>query len=207
MFPEEHRRLQTIMADPTTEDRLDQLVQLVDEDRYDEVLEILPELKPEAEETWFAGCLYGLELVCLRRLQRMDDFEERLESLVGDSETDSNLMLGAGILCSDLGSHELAENILEALCRQHPESHVPSFHLGLALARSDRHQEAIACYDESLQREYLHAPSYRHKALSLRKLDRVDEAATTLHQYLKLEADDAEAWTMLGAGRICWKRR
>jgi tetratricopeptide (TPR) repeat protein len=187
------------MNEVTTEARLARLVQLADDGRYQDVLDGLPELAHTEDEEWVEGCARGLELVCLKRLQHADRFAERYEALLKESEDKGNILLGAGILCSDMGIHELAETVLEVLCERHPESHIPTFNLGLVLSRSERHTDALRYYDQAIQREYRHAPSYRHKALSLRRLRRLDEAAIALSQLLKLEPEDGEAWTMLGA--------
>jgi tetratricopeptide (TPR) repeat protein len=186
------------MPDFMTEEQLHRLIALAKKGRYSDVLEALATCEIDPEEDRVLGGVAGLELVCLARQHDYDATGDRLDTLFKQAENRSNLLLGAGLLCSDLGVLDVAETLLTHLSQCRPESHVPSYNLGIVLAQADQHEEAVECYDQSLQREYRHAPSYQHKAVSLRLLGRLTEAATAYRQYLNLEPEDPEVWVTLG---------
>src|SRR5690606_20651148 len=98
-----------ISRDRSLNDALERAADLMEEGLYDEALDHLHALDPARLDSDARGARYGLELVCLYALEE-DEMAERLFGhLLIQYEDDPQVLLCAGIECSEFQEYGLAE--------------------------------------------------------------------------------------------------
>jgi tetratricopeptide (TPR) repeat protein len=148
---------------------------------------------------WFLSVWYQKHVAVLALLfkqpeRAIDCWERILAIRPNDTEALSTLAhLHAG-----QGRSAQALNILEQLVQQAPELSFNWFNLGFLQQESGQHQLALHSFDQAIARDEKSDRAYYGKALSLIKLDRVEEAVPLLKKNTELQAMSPYGWYQLG---------
>lgn len=167
------------------------LVLALNEDQVGEVTKILTEIESQlpAESTEYLLIKAANALI----QQRIDTC---LEILEGVMQKKSNLELAwrlkGAALCQAFRFEEAAEAYKQAI-KIHPESQ-SWFVLATILWRLGRHEQALAGFDELLQREPKSFEAHLGRSRCLTELDRTDEAFFSVNKALALQPDAAIGW-------------
>ncbi len=144
------------------------------------------------------GRAFALEIVALEELERFQDAEDLVIERMKEEGDNLAFVLAAGMEFSDLDADDHAEVFFRNLCQLDPDNYVPWYNLAIALGRMGRFLEAVAAYDEALNRNADYAPSHLQKGYCERMMGSVEDAIASYRRYLALEPEDGDTWSELG---------
>ena len=103
-----------------------------------------------------------------------------------------------GVLCSQLGNHDLAIHYIGKALRIKPESFQAHYNLGNVFKTMGQNDKAISCYQSSLQINLHFIDSYLKLGELFQKEGQIDKAIVCYHKIIQLNPNIAEAYHNIG---------
>jgi tetratricopeptide (TPR) repeat protein len=185
-----------------TEENYQELLELVQTDRYSEAQKLLSESisqedrsDEKSELTSSLQFLAGLELL---------DAEKNLEALelfdaaLAEDKTDVKAWIGRGASLCQLGRHEDAIASYDKAIEITPNLSGVWHNRGASLDNIGRHEEAIASYDTAIEITINDDMTWNNRGISLDNLGRYEEAIASYDKAIEIKPEKDQAWDNRG---------
>jgi tetratricopeptide (TPR) repeat protein len=191
-----------------TEENYQELVELVQTDRYSEAQELLSESFNQEDRsvkksklTFFLQLLEGSALLAAgENLAALELFDA---ALAEDESIDAWIMRGYSL--DELGRYEEAISSYDRAILIKPDDHDIWNNRGISLDNLGRYEEAIASYDQAISiepdKKY---EAWRGRGISLRKLGRYEDAIASYDRAISINPDDYQAIHNKGFAYFKW---
>jgi tetratricopeptide (TPR) repeat protein len=185
-----------------TEENYQELVELVQTDRYSEAQKLLLETVSqedrsveESELTFSLKLSEGWELLAAgKNLEALELFDAALD----EDESDVNAWIARGNSLNDLGRYEEAIASYDRAISINPDYHEAWIARGNSLNDLGRYEEAIASYNRAISIKPDYYEAWNNRGVSLDNLGRYEEAIVSYDRAIKFKPDDREAWNNRG---------
>lgn len=159
----------------------------------------------EAEQSYRTALRYNPTLtdaavhlaLLLRKQAKLEQASEVIYQLGSPQQSDSGVLLVAGLLALDGGDAIEAESAFLSGLKSSPQSATLWGNLGLALAKQGKTEEAQNAYERAISIEP-HAEEIRMNLADLFKYKQPHAARTQLHEVISLSPNHVAAWDMTG---------
>jgi tetratricopeptide (TPR) repeat protein len=185
-----------------TEENYQELVELVQTDRYSEAQELFSESLSQkdrsvekSEPNFLLQLLRGGELLAAERnLEALELFE----TVLAEDESYSDAWIERGICLSKLGRYEEAIASYDQAISINPDDDQSWFYRGICLSKLGRHEEAIASYDQLISINSEGNLAWILRGFSMDKLGRYEEAISSYNRAISINPDDHQTWNDRG---------
>jgi tetratricopeptide (TPR) repeat protein len=185
-----------------TEENYQELLELVQTDRYSEAQKLLSEIVSQedrsvekSELTFSLRFLEGLELL---------DAEKNLEALelfdaaLAEDRGNVNAWNFRGVTLDELGRHEEAIESFDSAISIKPDDCVAWACKGIALARLERYEEALKSLDRAIYIKPTYQNAWFNRGSSLGSIGKYEEAIESFDRALSIKPDDYISWYQRG---------
>jgi tetratricopeptide (TPR) repeat protein len=181
-----------------TEENYQELVELVQTDRYSEAQELLSESISQkdrsVEKSKLPVSLQFLKGLKLLAAEKNLEALEQFDAVLAEDESNVNAWILRGIPLHDLGRYEEAIASYDRAISIKPDKDVAWNGRGLSLRRLGRYEEAIASYDRAIyinpdDHQYIH-----NKGFAYFKWGKYVESIDCYNQAISIESDRYNSW-------------
>jgi tetratricopeptide (TPR) repeat protein len=185
-----------------TEENYQELVKLVQTDRYSEAQKLLSEsvsLKDRSDEkselTFSLQFLEGWKLLAARKnLKALELFD----TLLAENESNVNAWYSRGNSLYELGRYEEAIASYDRAISIKPDYYGAWYNRGISLYELGIYEEAIANYDRTISIKPDDPQAWHNRGISLRRLGKYEEAIASYDRAVSINPDDHQAWYSRG---------
>jgi tetratricopeptide (TPR) repeat protein len=185
-----------------TEENYQELVKLVQTDRYSEAQTLLSESVSQkdrsVEKSKLPVSLQFLEGLNLLEVGENSEAIEMFDTLLAEDETYSDAWICRGISLDNLGRYEEAIASCDRAISINPDNHETWNNRGVSLGNLGRYEEAVASYDRAISIKPEDHQAWILRGISLRKLGRYEEAISSYDRAISIKPDKHDAWNNRG---------
>jgi tetratricopeptide (TPR) repeat protein len=177
-----------------TEANYQELVKLVQADRYNEAQKLLSEIFSQedrsTEKSKLTFLLKSLEGWRLLKAEKNLEALELFDAVLAEDKSDVNAWNKRGISLHKSGQYEEAIASYDRAISINPEYHQAWNNRGISLAKVGRYEEAITSYDRAISINPDYYLAWIGRGISLRKSGRYEEAIASYDQAISINNDD-----------------
>jgi tetratricopeptide (TPR) repeat protein len=181
-----------------TEENYQELVELVQMDRYSEAQKLLSESVSQkdrsvekSELTLVWQLLEGSKLLeAERNLEALELFD----AVLAEDESNFDAWYHRGNSLYNLERYEEAITSCDQMISIKPDRDEAWYNRGISLDKLGRYEEAIASYDRSISINPDDHQAWHNRGVSLDDLGRYEEAITSYDQSISIKPDDHQTW-------------
>jgi tetratricopeptide (TPR) repeat protein len=185
-----------------TEENYQELLELVQTDRYSEAQELLSESVSQkdrsvekSELTFSLQFLEGLDLLeAGKSLEALELFD----AVLAEDESNSDAWICRGVSLDNLGRYEEAIASYDRSISSNPDDHLAWYNRGVSLYKLERDEEAIASCDRAISINHDNHLAWNNRGNSLYNLGRCEEAITSYDRAISINHDNHGAWIWRG---------
>jgi tetratricopeptide (TPR) repeat protein len=181
-----------------TEENYQELVKLVQTDRYSEAQTLLSESVSQkdrsVEKSKLPVSLQFLEGLNLLEVGENSEAIEMFDTLLAEDETYSDAWICRGISLDNLGRYEEAIASYDRAISINPDNHETWNNRGVSLGNSGRYAEAIASYDRAISINPDDHQAIYNKGIAYFKWGKYVESIDCYNQAISIESDDYNSW-------------
>jgi tetratricopeptide (TPR) repeat protein len=185
-----------------TEENYQELVELVQTDRYSEAQKLLSESVSQKDRsveksklTFSLQFLEGLELLeAEKNLEALELFD----AVLAEDESNFDDWMGRGVSLYKLGRYEEAIASFDRAVSIKPDDCQAWMGRGVSLYKLGKYEEAISSYDRAISIKPNDHVIWNGRGGSLYKLGRYEEAIASYDQAISINSDDHEIWNNRG---------
>jgi tetratricopeptide (TPR) repeat protein len=181
-----------------TEENYQELVELVQTDRYSEAQKLLSEIVSQedrsvekSELTFSLRFLEGLELL---KAEKYLEALEMFDAALAEDESNSDAWYNRGVSLDNLGRYEEAIASYDRAVSINPDDHEAWNNRGVSLDKLGRYEEAIASYDRAISINPDYHQAWFNRGNSLDKLGRHEEAISSYDRAVSINPNDHRIW-------------
>ncbi len=185
-----------------TEENYQELLELVQTDRYSEAQKLLSESLSQkdrsvekSELTFSLQFLKGLNLL---ELGGISEALELFDAVLAEDERYSDAWIMRGVSLHDLRRYEEATASYDRAISIKPDKHEAWYNRGISLCDLGRYEEAISSYDRAILIKPDDHEAWYNRGNSLNDLGRYEEAISSYDRAISIKPDKDEAWIMRG---------
>jgi tetratricopeptide (TPR) repeat protein len=184
-----------------TEENYQELVELVQTDRYSEAQKLLSEIFSQEDRsveecdswsdiTFFLQLSEGLEL--LKAGESLESLK-LFDAVLAEDKSDVNALIYRGVSLDNLGRYEEAITSYDQAISIDPDEYLAWICRGISLDNLGIHEEAIVSCDQAISIKPNDYQALRSRGVPLRKLGRYEEAISSYDRAISINPDDHQA--------------
>jgi tetratricopeptide (TPR) repeat protein len=183
-----------------TEENYQELLELVQTDRYSEAQELLSQSISQEYyvDDWILRGAY------LHDLGRYEEAIASYDQLISINPEDHLAWFFRGYSLHNLGRYEEAITNYDRCISINPENHIVWSVQGASLHDLERYEEAIASYDRFISIDPEDIRAWISRGVSLHNLGRYEEAIASYDQAISIKPDEDDAWYNKGLAYFKW---
>jgi tetratricopeptide (TPR) repeat protein len=193
-----------------TEENYQELVELVQTDRYSEAQKLLSEIFSQEDRSVEKSelpvslqLLEGWELLDAgRNLEALELFD----AILAEDESNSDAWILRGISLDNLGRYEDAIASYDRAISINPDDHEIWYNQGILLHKLGRYEESITSYDRSISIQPDDHEIWCNRGISLDNLGRYEDAIASYDRAISINPDDHIAWHNKGFAYFKWSK-
>jgi tetratricopeptide (TPR) repeat protein len=185
-----------------TEENYQELVELVQTDRYSEAQKLVSEIASQEDRsvlksqlTFLQQLVEGMQLLAVNKsLEALELFD----AVLAEDKSNVNAWNGRGISLDDLGRYEEAISSYDRAISINPDNHQIWNNRGNSLDDLGRYEEAISSYDRAVSINPSFYATWISRGDSLRKLGRHEEAISSYDRTISINPSYYLTWGYRG---------
>jgi tetratricopeptide (TPR) repeat protein len=181
-----------------TEENYQELVELVQTDRYSEAQKLFSESISQedrsVEKFKLPFLLQFLGRLKLLAAGKNSEALELFDAVLAEDKSNVTAWILRGISLRKLGRYEEAIASYDQAISINPNDHKIWYDRGISLDNLGRYAEAIASYDRAISINPDDHKVWNNRGISLRNLGRYEEAISVYDQAISIKPDDHQAW-------------
>jgi tetratricopeptide (TPR) repeat protein len=191
-----------------TEENYQELLKLVQTDRYSEAQKLLSESVIQkdrsVEKSKLPFLLKSLEGWQLLKADKNLEALELFDAILAEDESDVSAWNSRGVALRRLGRYEEAIASYNRAISIKPNYPEVWNNRGISLDNLGRYEEAIASYDRAISIKPDYHEAWYNRGISLDNLGRYEEAIASYDRAISIKPDDHEAWHNKGFTYFKW---
>jgi tetratricopeptide (TPR) repeat protein len=195
-----------------TEENYQELVELVQTDRYSEAQKLLSEIVSQKDRsveecdswsdiTFFLQLSEGLEL--LKAGESLESLK-LFDAVLAEDKSDVNALIYRGVSLGNLGRYEEEITSYDQAISIDPDEYLAWICRGISLDNLGRYEEAIVSCDRAISINHDNDLAWSNRGVSLRKLGRYEEAIASCDRAISIKPDDHIACHNKGFAYFKW---
>ncbi|MDR6562854.1 MULTISPECIES: tetratricopeptide repeat protein [unclassified Arcicella] len=174
----------------------DQAIELYKEQKFDEVVSILPNYK--FKKGLRDEHIYKLTIATFLQLKNYKQVNELAEKFMIYDKMDSNDYFNVGFSYSKLDQHDKALEFYEKSLLLNPDNKYSLDNKAFTFNLLNRFEEAILLFDKSIEIDEKYAYSYSNRGLSKIKIGKIEEGLEDINYSFKLDEKNSYNYRSLG---------